>query len=63
LVVVAEATVKRAASFNTPIAKLRMDRRLRSLPLGHGRLTAPQDGPEGTVVFALLDKKDLVALE
>ena len=38
-----------------------MDRVLRPLPFGHGRLAAPYDGPEGAVVPALLDEKDLVA--
>jgi hypothetical protein len=59
----AEATVKGTTLFNSPITEAGMDRLLRSLPFGHGRLAAPNSGPEGTVVFALLNQKDLVALK
>ncbi|HYA31924.1 MAG TPA: hypothetical protein VED67_04130 [Thermodesulfovibrionales bacterium] len=58
-----EAAVKRAALFNSPVAEIRVNRRLRSSPLGHGGLPAPYDGPEETVFLALLDKKDLVSLK
>jgi hypothetical protein len=58
-----EAAVKRTAFFNSPIAEIWMGRRFRSSPFGHGRLPAPYDGPEGTMVLALLDQKDLVALK
>jgi hypothetical protein len=58
-----EATVEGAAFFNSPIAETRMDRRLRSSPFGHGRIAAPYDGPEGTVVPTLLDQKDFIALK
>jgi hypothetical protein len=57
-----ESTVKGASLFNSPIAEIRMDRRLLSSPFGHGRLPSPYDCPEGTVVRALLDKKHLVTL-
>jgi hypothetical protein len=58
-----ESAVERAALFNSPIAEVRMGRRFRSPPFGHRRLPAPYDGPEGTVVPALLDQKDLIALK
>jgi hypothetical protein len=56
----AEAAVERTALFNGPVAEVRMNGIFRPPPFGHGGLAAPYDCPEGTVVPALFDQKDLV---
>jgi hypothetical protein len=57
-----KTTVKGTALFNSPVTEIGMGRILRSLPFRHGWLASPYDRPERTVVPALLDHKNLVAL-